>query len=232
MSRAQTVQVPEACIGRVTPCMIRTEDRAFRFILGGRQIGMLKDTLLNITFVANKNNIEIREGRISLGPEYKNSKTLTVNNKFVDSNRLLMSRFVNKLTSLNLKSYILNTYNLQTRAKKSDVNLPSRLSSEFSSELSSELSSEFSSEFITKKDFITYTKYYFKSRSQHNRFIANEAPKWKQEFTKQNDTQTKVLRRSIASETEKSKKEVERSVLELAEQKKVRVQFFNRTFTR
>lgn len=210
-SVAQTIQVPENCLNRISPCLIRTEDNFYKFKLDGRQIVMLEDAILKISVDEKKYNFEVIEGRISIISPNKIQKSLTINNKAVVGEILLVSRFLEDLKILDLGAFILNEYHVKPAGSSSDL---------------------VSSEFINKKDFISFTRHYFQSTNQYNRFLAAEAHRWKSEFLRQNNSQTKILQRSIASEKEKAKIEASIRAQEAAQSKKLRETFFYRTFRR
>ncbi|MEK6628766.1 MAG: hypothetical protein AABY53_09080 [Bdellovibrionota bacterium] len=191
--------------------MIRTQESIYKFILDGKQVVMLEGTILKIKTNEKKHNLEVIEGRISVITQNKSLKLLTINDKTADGDKLLVSRFLGDLKILNLGDFILKEYGVEPAMSKPDL---------------------IRSEFINKSDFISFTRHYFQDTKLYNRFLAAQAPLWKSEFLRQNNSQTKVLQRSIASEKEKTKREASIRAHEAAQLKKLRETFFYRTFSR
>jgi len=63
-------------------------------------------------------------------------------------------------------------------------------------------------------------------------YLKEHEASWKAEFALQNEIQTKVIARAIASEEAEQKKSIEREKKEKEQIKKVRELFFYRTFYR
>lgn len=212
---AQTIQVPENCLNKVSPCLFRTEDSFFRFQHDEQQVVLMKDGIIKIYFDENHNNFDLIEGRMSLQVKAKEAKPSSVNNISLDAGQFLISKFSNRLSILNLSHFILKEYSIGTDGVK-----PSLVRSEF----------------MNKKDFVEFTRYYFTNLQQYKKFLAGQSLKWKHEFELQSINQTKVLERSIALETlevaTESKIEREKKELEAAQTKKIKDEFFYRTFKR
>ncbi|MEQ1722603.1 MAG: hypothetical protein ABL930_05470 [Pseudobdellovibrio sp.] len=209
--QAQLVQVPENCINRVSPCLVRSEDRDFQFMHRGQAVKLLKESIVKISFDENQNNFELLEGRITLDEKDKSVPELLINSKAVRSGQLYASRFGKNLKILDFKDFVLSEY--LTSAQGAE---PQQLKSDF----------------INKQDFIEFTKHYYSSTAQYKSFLVSIESDWKQEFKKQNNSQTKVLMRSIASEQAEAKREAEIKARNAEELKKVRDTFFYRTFER
>lgn len=88
------------------------------------------------------------------------------------------------------------------------------------------------SDIIDKTDFVSFTKYYFQNLRDYKSFLAVQASNWRREFAKENNSQTKVLMRTIASEREKARIEARKNSAQSDETKKARELFFYRTFER
>lgn len=212
---AQTIQVPENCLNKVSPCLFRTEDSFFRFQHDEQQVVLMKDGIIKVYFDEKHNNFDLIEGRMSLQVKAKAAKSSSVHNISLDAGQFLISKFSNRLSILNLSHFILKEYSIGTDGVK-----PSLVRSEF----------------MNKKDFVEFTRYYFTNLQQYKKFLAVQSLKWKHEFELQSTNQTKVLERSIALETLKvateSKIEREKKELEAAQTKKIKDEFFYRTFKR
>jgi hypothetical protein len=211
-TRAQLVQVPENCINRVSPCLVRSEDRDFKFTHHGQAVKLLKDSVVKITFDENQNNFELLDGRITLDEKNKSVSKLLINSKAVRSGQLYASRFGKNLKILDFKDFLFSEF--LTGAQQ--LGPPQQIKSDF----------------INKQDFIEFTKHYFSSTSQYKSFLVSVEENWKLEFKKQNNSQTKVLMRSIASEQAQEKRETVDKARNAKELKNVRDTFFYRTFHR
>lgn len=205
------MQVPENCINRVSPCLVRAEEKDFQFNQRGQTVKILKETIVKMSFDANENNFEILEGRITLIEQEKTTEELKVNSKPVRSGKLFASRFSKSLKVLDFNDFVLSEYVIDP-----PKTLPQLLKGDF----------------INKKDFIEFTKYFYRSTAQYKGFLASIESDWKREFERQTNSQTKVLMRSIASEQEQAALESARKAREAKEAKKVRETFFYRTFER
>lgn len=208
---AGVIQVPEDCLNRVSPCLIRAEDKAHQFKLGEHKISLTKEAILKIEFNANHLNLELLDGHVSLVTGEKLDKKFTVNSHPITAGRWIAKRTPKKFDILSLNDYRLSEY--QTKKGTAKLLL-------------------LRSDFINKKDFVGFTKYFFEKNSEYKSFLAFEAPKWKAEFDRQNNSQAKVLMRTIAAEKEKARIEDKKKALEAAKAKKVRSDFFYRTFNR
>ena len=211
LAQAQTVQVPENCLNRISPCLIHTEDSAFEFNHDGQQVKLLKEAILKLSFDENSSNFEVIEGLISLNEKKKTQKLLFINNKPVRSGLLMVNRLKNNLRILDLNDYILSEY--QVISNNTEPKL-------------------IKADFIIKVDFIFFTKFYFQSVPQYRSFLSLHSQNWKNEFNKQNSNQTKVLLRNIASEQKKAKITADINAAQANQQKKARETFFYRTFER
>lgn len=207
----QTVQVPEDCLGKVSPCLIHTADNAFQFIYDGQRVTLLREAVLKITFDEKKSNFNLFDGRIILKKIDKNQKLLSINSLPVKSGWQMVSRSNSSLSILDLKSFTLSSY--ESLNESSGFKL-------------------LRADFIDKKEFVGFTKFYFQNLTDYKSFLAGQSRKWKKEFEKQNDTQTKVLLRTIASEQENARIEAQKNTVRASEIKKAREMFFYRTFER
>ena len=217
--RAQTIQVPENCIDKLSPCLIRTEDEVFRFIHDNQSVTLFSEGIVKINFDEKNNNFELIEGRLSLirpkNLEKKVVKQLSVNKIDLEGEMFFIAKFSNRLTVLNLRDFILKEYRIEAEGNQLALER---------------------SDFMNKKDFIDYTRNYFTNIQHYKKFLTIESSRWMREFKKQSENQTKVLQRSIALESLQqstaAKSELEKNTLEANRLKKLKDEFFNRTFKR
>lgn len=208
---AQTVQVPEDCLGKVSPCLIHTDEKFFEFMYDGQKVKLLKEGILKISFDETKSHFELIDGRIDVKKVDKKQRALFINGNQVKTSWLMASRVLRTLSVLDMKTFNLSVYE------------PAANQSAFV---------QVRSDIIDKNDFVSFTKYYFQNLADYKSFLLGQGKNWKREFAKQNNSQTKVLMRTIASEREKARIEAHKNSAQTDEAKKVRELFFYRTFER
>lgn len=210
---AQSVQVPENCIGKVSPCLVHTADQNYQFIYDGLKVTVLKDAILRIVFDDGKSNFEVLDGRIMIKKSEKNLKSMAINGQAFKSGWQMVNRsLAGGLSVLDLNTFMLSNYS--------------------SSGTNPVQFTLVKSGFVDKNDFVGFTKFYFQDLKAYKSFLTGQSGHWKEEFDKQNSSQTKVLFRTIASEKEKAKAEARQNSHRTDETKKVREIFFYRTFER
>ena len=204
------VQVPEACVNRTLPCLIRSEHSPFTFLQNQVKVKMAADTLVKITGSKEGINFEIIAGFAQLTDNGKAKTPYSLNSVAMDSQKVMGSRDGDSLRLLSLNDFSFSQY------KIAEGNFPMRLSSEF----------------INKKDLVHFTQHFFTNAAEYSAFLAGLQADWSTEFKRQNISQTKALMRSIASQQEQEKLLSEKMQREKTELKKVRENFFYRTFYR
>lgn len=207
---AETVQVPELCASKQSPCVIRTDQQFFIYKEQGLQIKIVRDTIVKIIKTENHLNFDILKGRIEL-QEYEPTKgTASINDVLIDGSRVMAHRLRDSL-----EIFDINTFNLGRYQIKQGV-YPERLSHNF----------------ISKSDLVQFTRHYFASVDHFKNFLVSIEKSWVAEFKRQNESQTKALLRSIASEEKAVEERVKQKMRENSELKKVRNELFFRTFQR
>ena len=208
---AQTVLVPEDCLGKVSPCLVHTDEKFFEFMFDGQKVTLLKEGILKISFDQMKSHFELIDGRIDMKKTEKNQRALFINGNQVKTGWIMAGRADRTLSVLDMKTFNLSVYE---SAGKLAAFTPVR------------------SDIIDKSDFVSFTKYFFQNLTDYKSFLAGQAGNWKREFAKQNNSQTKVLMRTIASEKEKARLDARKNSAQTVAAKKVRELFFYRTFER
>lgn len=205
---AQSVQVPEACLNRVSPCLIRTEDAGLDFTQSGFKIHLHKESILRLTFDDKSLNIDVIEGRLVVKSAQK--QTFSLHQQPFKGSQIFISRYGSKLTVLNRDDFRLNQYNVSAGA----ATLPLK------------------SDLVNKSELVSFTKDYFSNATQYKKFLASIESDWKAAFDAENNSQSKVLMRSIASAEASAKERARQKAASADELKKVRAEFFYRTFER
>ncbi len=208
---AQTVLVPEDCLGKVSPCLVHTDEKFFEFMFDGQKVKLLKEGILKISFDQTQNHFELIDGRIDVKKIERNQRALFINGNKVKTGWIMASRVLRTLSVLDMKTFNFSVY--EATAKQS-------------------VFTQVRSDIIDKTDFVSFTKYYFQNLRDYKSFLAGQASNWKREFAKENNSQTKVLMRTIASERKKAQIEAQKNSVQTDETKKVRELFFYRTFER
>ena len=207
---AGAVQVPENCANRVTPCLVRTEQGSFQFVHGNVQVKMEPDSLVKITAVPEQVNFEIMAGYAALTDINPSKTGFALNNVPVDSAKVLGSRDGDALRILSLTDFSYAHF------KISEENFPVRVSANF----------------INKKDLVYFTQHFFTDTKEYRLFLTKIEKDWSTEFKRQNISQTKALARSVASQQQQEKELSDKMLREKQQLKRVRENFFNRTFYR
>lgn len=212
--KAETVQVPENCINRISPCMVRTDETAIRFNMGKLVVRVQKQSIVKLSWDERENRFEIFEGRFSLNlnePHRKIQKIVRLHSIVLAEPRILVSRKFEKLDVLNLSNFFLSHY--KVNGPHSEIELGS-------------------SDIASKAELVSMSRYYFEHMSDFKAFLSSSADTWKLSFDQETARQTKVLQRSIASVEEHQRAAAAEKARKDAQLKKVRDEFFYRTFER
>ena len=140
-----------------------------------------------------------------------NTVPFKLNEIYISKSSQMIQRRENLILGLDLKSFILSTYKL-SKVRSNTVLLKS--------------------EFMEKAQLLKYVSTFFERKIAYVEFLKSIENLWKAEFVSQTTIQTKVLERSVASSEQSGKSENAERLRQELELKKVREQFFNRTFFR
>lgn len=208
---ASPIQVPDGCAGQVSPCLIRAGAEGFSFKVGGLQVKVLPQSIVKIISSKNSESFELHDGRLHISATEEWASSSLVINQLVQSEPgVLISRQKDQLKIMRLRDFTLTEYRMRAKSEPQELK----------------------SGFANKKDFIHFTKYFFQQAAEFKAFLNRTGKSWKSEFARQNEDQTKVLRRGIASVEEQKRQQEELDERNAVQSKKVRDQFFYRTFHR
>lgn len=210
VAHAETVQVPEKCAGQETPCVIRTADAEFLFKSHGYEVKVVKETILKVVKADNHVSFDILKGRIEVSELGSGAYTASLNGVLLDSKRVMALRLRESLQILDSQNFVLTRYQIKQGV------YPERTSSEF----------------LSKRDLVSFTSRYFSTVGGFKSYLSSIEKKWVAEFKLQNENQTKALLRSVASEEKAIEERVRQKTKEENELKKVKNEFFFRTFQR
>jgi hypothetical protein len=204
------IQVPEDCINHAYPCLVRA-DANFEFKQDHLSITLTPKSILKITKEDKLINLELLTGRMSVSEKERSQETFSVNSVLTDGPAFMVKREKDELDILSLTKFVKTHYLISAQE-----NVPVRVRSNF----------------LSKSEFVDFTRHYFTSLKDLKGFLASVEANWSAEFQKQNESQTKALMRSVASE-EKAAEERIRSEKEKAQAlKKAKEELFFRTFQR
>ena len=206
------IQVPESCVNRVSPCLVRSDSVKFDFAQGPVKVSLMKNSIIKITDENGHINFEILKGYISLDELAQADKTVSVNGVLLDSAKVFASRERSQVQIFSLSNFVMSEYHLNYQSN----DFPERVKSVF----------------LSKSELVEYSKSFFQQVGKFKLFLTSIEDEWKAEFKKQNESQTKVLLRSIASEEKEAELRLQKEERERAELKKVKNDFFFRTFNR
>jgi hypothetical protein len=204
------IQVPEDCINHAYPCLVRA-DANFEFKQDHLSITLTPKSILKITKEDKLINLELLTGRMSVSEKERSQETFSVNSVLTDGPAFMVKREKDELDILSLTKFVKTHYLISAQE-----NVPVRVRSNF----------------LSKSEFVDFTRHYFTALKDLKGFLASVEANWSAEFQKQNESQTKALMRSVASE-EKAAEERIRSEKEKAQAlKKAKEELFFRTFQR
>lgn len=211
--KAGQIFVPENCLQmKIVPCLLKANSHvSIKNKKEDFEYKLTNSTILRWNKFGALINLEVMQGEAyiktneAIGP-------LTLNGIEVKSNEVFISRVGNELKILDMKTFFLTQYQLPQIGKGQLIMIQS--------------------DFLSKIDLVNFISKYFKAKSQLVVYLKAIEKSWKKEFIIQNENQTKVLRRSIASIEEDERQKALKKQNQIKELKKVRETFFNRTFYR
>lgn len=206
------IQVPENCVNNVSPCLVRSDSKPFVFKQGELKIVLVKNSIIKIIEEGSHINIEILKGFVDLQLTTKMSKTVSVNSVLIESVRSFTARDRDQLKILSHNNYVQTVYQLMS--------------------YNAEYAERIKSQFLSKTELVELSRHFFVNTSELKLFLKQIEKNWLAEFKRQNETQTKVLTRSIASEEKAVEERLKKQEREQAELKKLKKELFFRTFNR
>ncbi len=205
---ADVLQVPEMCFEKkMAPCLTQVQGRSSSLKIKSTTFTVTSNSILqwnNFDDLA----VDILKGSFIVTD---NTTPFKLNEIFISKPNQMIRRQDNLILGLDLKTFILSTY------KVSEVRSNTVL---------------LKTEFLEKMQLLKYASGFFERRKSYVQFLKSIEGLWKAEFVSQTKTQTKVLERAVASLGESLQLEGIEKQRQDDELKKVREQFFYRTFYR
>lgn len=206
---AAPLEIPEKCLSeKKAPCLVKAQDGEETIKVNNLQVRLLKDTLVQWDSLDSVLALSLLKGSVQI----RNSgDPVTINKIPSQQQHLLIAKKDQLLNFLDLKTFMLSTFIL------AQVQSNSVLAK---------------SVFVEKAELFGFVVPFFQTSSSFKKFITEIAPLWKHEFKTQTVSQTKVLTRAIASAEVRDLQKQQTETRNLLALKKVRDEFFYRTFYR
>ncbi|MCC2679025.1 MAG: hypothetical protein K0R29_1601 [Pseudobdellovibrio sp.] len=207
------IQVPEDCINKTYPCLVRA-DQMLEFQQAHLRVTLTPKSIIKITKENSDSqlNFELLTGRMSVKEVETPKWAISVNSVMLEVPYAMVKRDQDELDILNLSKFTKVRYSINIQ----NNNVPVRVRSYF----------------LSKSEFVDFTRHYFAETKSFKNFLTEIQPQWIAEFKSQNESQTKALMRSVASEEKAAEDRVRQEQERERQIKKVKDEFFFRTFNR
>lgn len=212
---AELLSVPENCLQQeISPCLVKVgENRTLKSKSALFSFVVAEDSIFKILQFSSPFKFELLQGKMVVQSGSKKTIQFTLNDVPFDS-KTVFAKFGEgrRLQVYDSKNFILSEYEQAENLGQEAVLRKS--------------------EFLAKLDMIRFLSEFFFSKKSLLGYLKSIELSWKNELKIQTNDQTIALQRSIASiekAEEQSKAQAEKEAEEL---KKVRRQFFYRTFYR
>ncbi len=207
-AHAAILEVPEFCYTKkVSPCLTQIQNSSEPMQVGSATFRVNPNSILQWNDFKDL-SVDLLKGSLVVTG---NTVPFKLNEIYISKSSQMIQRRENLILGLDLKSFILSTYKL-SEVRSNTVLLKS--------------------EFMEKPQLLKYVSTFFERKVAYVEFLKSIENLWKAEFVSQTTIQTKVLERSVASSEQSGKAENAAQLRQQLELKKVREQFFNRTFFR
>lgn len=211
---AEVIQVPENCIQTETaPCLVRSVKQE-TLLSKNQDYSYLIDenSITKWTSFGEEIDVEVVAGTLFVKKAESNQKLFKLNGIKLSANSFFAVREKQQLKILDGEKFVMSEYQLSSNAEVGTVLVKV--------------------DFLEKQSLIKYLAQFFKTKSQLVQYLKKTQSKWSIEFAQQNKNQTKVLKRSIASVEDEERQNLQRKLQAEKELKRVRQEFFYRTFYR
>ncbi len=203
------MQIPENCLTeQKSPCLTKISEQNENISVSGNLIRVVKDSILQWDLFRPQTELSILHGFIHVE---KIQQAFKVNQILLSEGQRLIARKQHELQMLDTQSFLLSTYTLNSVQTNSVLE---------------------KSIFLEKVELIQFVAYFFDQKKPFKEFLKAIESRWKDQLSTQAAIQTKILKRAIASDESvvKSHELARRKIQQ--EHKKVRDEFFYRTFYR
>lgn len=214
-AQAELLSIPEECLAKeVSPCLIKSSQRQILKSPSARfALDVGEETIVKILKFESPFHFELLQGQMVVKTGSKKPISFILNDvSFLTSQAFTRFGDERRLQVYDTKSFILSEYESGIASGHETVILRS--------------------EFLAKLDMIRFLSLYFADKKSLMSYLKTIESVWRKEFKLQTNDQTIALQRSIASIEQAAAEDKQRSEKEIEELKKVRRQFFYRTFYR
>lgn len=209
LSLAKMMQIPENCLSdRKSPCLTKVTDTNETVLLDNQSLQVNKNSIVQWDAFKPELQASILQGGLRIE---KNEKALKLNQIQIAKENQMIVRQQNELKILDISTFLLSTYTLSSIQSNSVLE---------------------HSVFLEKAELIQFVAHFFDQKKPFVVFLKSIEKKWKVELSTQAAIQTRVLKRAIASDETTLKQQQLAEYKSLQAHKKVREEFFYRTFYR
>lgn len=203
------MQIPENCLTeQKSPCLTKVSEQSENISVSGNLIRVVKDSILQWDQFRPQTELSILQGFIHVE---KNQQAFKVNQILLSENQRMIARKQQELRMLDTNSFLLSTYTINSVQSNSVLE---------------------KSVFLEKVELIQFVAYFFDQKKPFKDFLKGIESRWKDQLSTQAAMQTQILKRAIASdESVVRNQELARHKIQ-QQHKKVRDEFFYRTFYR
>lgn len=212
---AEIISIPENCISEeVSPCLLKsTENKTLQGKSKLFSLSVEEEAIVKIIQFSSPFKFELLQGKIFIQSASKKKIQFSLNEINFDSKAIFAKlNSEHRLQVYDTKNFILAEYEPGIEKNKETVIRKS--------------------EFLSKIDMVRYLAEFFQNKRSFVSYLKSIESRWKDELKSQTNDQTIALQRSIASIEKAEADAKELSKKEAEELKKVRRQFFYRTFYR
>lgn len=210
-SRAQgkVLQVPDQCLNqKKAPCLTKIVDQRELVSLSENFYLFNKDSIIQWDSFSGPLELTMLQGNLHI---LKISQPFKMNQITLSEPDLMVQLKERTINILDLHTFLLSTYTLNSVQTNNVLE---------------------KSQFLEKADLIPYMAQFFDQKKDFTEFLNSIAARWKSQLSTQAAIQTNVLKRAIASDENALKKQQLAQYKLNNAQKKVREEFFYRTFYR
>lgn len=214
-ANAEILSIPENClIQETSPCLLKSsENQILKSKSKMFSLAVEAESIIKILQFSSPYQFELIQGKVIVGATSKSPIQFTLNQVPFHS-KTIFAKFdtEKRLQVYDAKNFILAEYESATE-KQQEVVIRK-------------------SEFLAKLDMIRFLSEFYPNKKSLLSYLKSIESSWKNELKLQTKDQTIALQRSIASIEKAEQESKAQAEKEAAELKKVRRQFFYRTFFR
>ncbi len=213
-AKAEIISLPDYCFEKkISPCLVRVLNAETLIDKKNKLVfSMHENTIVKWLGFDENFSIDLLQGRMRVSAANQELFNVVLNDVKFSSSQIFAHRKEQILEVFNTKNFVLSQYEINEVQKKESVVAKS--------------------DFPTKAEMVEFVSAFYENKKELVSFLKDIEKPWQKEFQIQNDLQTKVLQRSVASVENAEKEKKLKQQRDIEELKKVRDLFFYRTFYR